>query len=167
MPAKGPTSLGVPSELSALGPDWRFGMPVEIRRALPWLEGTGTVRLIAELVTPGRIRLFLKSDISPQIEAARRVLGDKPGDGEALAAFDDRWRPVVFYGSNGSVVLGEIVAVFLLSDPQEAETIFIEARRAFVSVMTLAVRNARLQTYARQTQLAEPDDNTGLDAQVS
>jgi len=117
--------------------------------------------LIAELVEPGLIRLFPRAAVLPQLEATKQRLEQRADGGDALAVFFDRWRPVVYYPSNGSVLLGEIIAVFLLKDHEHTEAVFVEARGTFVGVMTLPTRNARLARLAAQTFPAEPPEEDG------
>lgn len=155
---RNPAPTAFIGEPSTLGQDGRLQVPAQVRRAVQWLKGKKPVRLVAELVTPGYLRLYSAEQVGTKIEVTRqRLLDEHPGSEEHLAAFSDRYRQVSYYPSDGRVHFSQASAVFLRFAMTD-DLFYIEARGEHISVMTLQLRNERLERLGPDLELPVDED---------
>ena len=126
----------------------KIHIPKECMGVLGWsLESQ--VQLIVELIEFGRVRLHLREDISPKIEAKRTAVrdGDAATIRELLGAMDDKYREVAFYtkGSERTLYFDERTVVYLGILPNDQRKVFVEATKQTVDIMSLTYRNQRLE----------------------
>jgi len=141
-------------EIGGVAADGRLVIPVEVRKAVTWLVGKDPVPLIAELVSPGRIRLLPTSAVQHLLDEAReRLTRDHERSLDHLAAFADRYRHVRYYPSDTRVHFRESVALYLSAGLSGDHPVYVEALGDHIDVMTLSVRNARLERLRADTDL--------------
>ena len=113
---------------------------------------------MVELVAAGHLRLYPAGQVGPKIEATRqRLLDEHPGSEEHLAAFSDRYRQVSYYPSDSRVHFSQASAVFLRSATTD-DLVYVEARGGHISVITLQLRNERLETLGPELELPADED---------
>jgi hypothetical protein len=137
------------SALATLGVGRKVQIPKECMDLISWPLDS-PVRLIVELIKAGCVRLHLRSEMLPKIEARRAAVrdGDAPNRLELLGAIDDKYREATLYtqGREKSVTFEERVVVYLEVLPSDERKLFVEATKQTIDVMSLTYRNRRLES---------------------
>ncbi len=138
----------VASDIATLGKQYKVQIPKKCMVIVGWSLDK-PVPLVAELVEAGRVRLCLESQILPEIQARRAEIqqDDAPNRLELLGVLDDRYRSAIFYtkGSEKSVTLEQRTVVYLGVLPNDDRTLFVEATKETIDIMSLTYRNRRLE----------------------
>jgi hypothetical protein len=143
--------------IGVLAPNGRLVIPADVRKALSWPVDIGPVSLTAELISPGHVRLWFADFLSPRLAKARLMLTHQTERSiDLFAAFADRYRTARYYPSDTRVHFTEAVAVYLRPTILEELKLYVESRGDHVDVMTLDLRNVRLERLRSSLEL--PDD---------
>jgi len=148
-----------PAIVAAVG---TFGVQGMVHIPDPLLRSTGWSRegnlpLVIQWIEPGRLRLHLESDVLEQLETYRTKF--EHSDAEDAAAFIDMYRPAKLYlikaarGTKYGVRLEAETASHLAIAMDGDRTIYLEARRAMIDIMSPNCRNKRLQNYVGEILL--------------
>lgn len=132
-------------------------IPDPLLRRTGWPREQGNLSLVIQWVEPGRLRLRLESDVLEQLEAYRTRYQES--DAEDAAAFLDMYRPAKLYltktekAVRHSVRLDAEAASHLGIAMDGDRTIYLEARRGSIDILSPDCRNKRLQSYAGEIPL--------------
>jgi hypothetical protein len=142
-------------KVGKVGKNFTVNLSRELLQATGWAWQSGP-QLMTQLLEEGRIRLRLASELQPKVEALRAAFqrSNGPARDEGLATLADRYREVAFYtASNQRVRLDPTIAAYLGIFVKGDRTVFIEARRGAIDMMSLTYRNQRQADYAEETDL--------------
>lgn len=141
-----PESAELAGEVSALRTGARLRIPAEIRRITRWLQGKKPIKVIAELLEPGHVRLHEAENVLPKIEELRvRIVEGHTNPREELLALFDRFRPVTYYPSDTRIHLTPSIASYLCPSVSEDQLLYVETHGNRVDILTLELRNRRLE----------------------
>jgi hypothetical protein len=135
----------VAGEIATLGTKRKVQIPKDCMEVLVWSLKPPT-ELIAELVSPGRIRLHLAADILPALLALLREIDESqpPNESELRAAVHDRYRRLSFQlKGEHSVLLEKRLVAHLGMLPSDKRLLYVEACATFIDVMSLSCRSQR------------------------
>ena len=111
--------------------------------------------LVAHLLDEGRVRLRLRDDAGPKVDAMRAEVesSEREDRAEVLAMLADRYRDVVLYvSSNRRVQLNRDILAYLAIEGAGG-AVFCEAKEGAIDIMSLAYRNKRQAGYAEEFHL--------------
>ena len=138
----------------------RLCFPADVLKILGWKGPPQAVKLIAELVTPGYVKLYKRDAIEEKLEVKRAKLAKEAavGDSEALKklkVFVDRYRPVSLQKEK-RVHLTESVIVFLGARPKDLPYFFIQAAncRDEIEIMSIDKRNELMEELGEDEDVA-------------
>lgn len=129
----------------------RLSIPAGVLKMVGWQDPPEVLKLTAELVTPGYVRLYKRDAVETSLEAKRTKLAKKAaaGDSEALRKlkfFVDRYRPLSLQKEN-RVWLTESVIIFLGGKPKDLPYFFIQAAdtKEEIEIMSIAMRDELME----------------------
>lgn len=146
----------VASDIATLGTQYKVQIPKACIAILDWPMDK-SMQLVAELLEAGRIRLHLASRMLSEIQARRAEIeqSNSPNKLDLLGTLDDRYRETTLYarGSEKSVKFEQRMVVYLGVLPTDDRTVFVEATKETVDVMSLTYRNRRLDSLRDTTSV--------------
>lgn len=151
--------VAVAGDLSTIGAEqYKLNIPVDCLRAAGWPTDPGPpLAVVAELLEPGRIRLYLEKNIQSKLDELRAqiVESDVANREELLAVLNDRYRIVKFYTKTEGkpVILKVQIVVYLAIAPEDARQVWVEGKRETVDIMSLGYRNRRLDRLKGETSV--------------
>lgn len=136
------------SDIATLGTKYKIQIPKVCMAIVSW-PPDGPVPLVVELVAAGCVRLYLASKKLPELRARRAEIqqDNVPNRLELLSVLDDRYRNAILYtkGSEKSVTLEQRTVVYLGVLPNDDRTLFVEATKETIDIISLTFRNRRLE----------------------
>lgn len=145
-----------PGQVARVEKGGRLPIPAEVMREMPWWTRS-TIRMMADLVEEGIIRLYPADRVREQLRELIRNAQDEPEEmaGELLAAIADRYRELPLY-QDYRITLQKEVCTFLGFQLGERASLFVQPREGFLEVMSLQKRHERLEQYREETTLRPP-----------
>lgn len=142
----------------------RLHVPRALLRLVTWFDGQRNTDIIAELRSPGCVRLLNQEKVQEKIESLRIAIAsrihDDPEALDALFALEDRYRSLTLY-ADGRARLTEAVLLHLGITPGEFPYLMIQVAPEFIDIMSLMARSERLSRFRDQTSLdAEPNQSS-------
>ena len=128
----------------------RITFPTSVWRNLEWFDGTNTIKVMADLIEAGRIRIHHYQDVKMGVDALRAKLAAGAGSdeekAEALSVLEDRYREISLY-KEGRVRLTEAMLVFLGVIPPDRLFVFVQSSPRHLEILSLSFREARIAKY--------------------
>lgn len=144
----------------------RLYIPKAVRKTVDFLKNKPkkSLGLMAELVSPGHIRLHLRHDAQLRLDVLReRLIEEHPEPKEVLATLSDKYRLVTYYPDN-RIVIPSAIDVFLRPEGPLDENLFLESKGLWIDVMTISVRNKRLATYGPELEIIAPPSSRATES---
>lgn len=122
----------------------RLCVPLDALRAVEWWDAK-PVDVVAEIVQPGLVRVYLAAEALPMIAKLKSQLNELPIEArtEHLAAIADRYRALKLYGEGRLRITKEVAQIlgFVLG---ERPSFFVQPLTSCFEILSLEFRAARL-----------------------
>jgi hypothetical protein len=130
--------------LQKVDEEGRLSIPIDALRAVEWWK-SASVDVIAELVRPRLIRVYLANEAQPLIDSLLHEISERPApaNSDATAIVVDRYRTLKLY-ADGRLRFTKEVCALLAFQLGEHSTLFVQPFRKHLEAMTLEFRAQRL-----------------------
>ena len=142
-----------PGQIAKVDEEGRLSIPIDALRAVEWWK-SASVDVIAELVRPGLIRVYLANEAQPLIDSLLHEISERPAPAnvDATAIVMDRYRPLKLY-ADGRLRFTKEVCTLLAFQLGEHLTLFVQPFPKHLEAMTLEFRAERLIQTAPSTSI--------------
>lgn len=158
--------LPVRSEIVKVARGSRVTLRGDFMTQLGWKLGKNNVFLVADLASPGHIRLFQVVDVQAKLETVKNEIvapGTADfGRGSLVGALVDRYQPLMLSRPGNRVVLHERILLWLGIHPADVRGdrspyVLIETGSACLHVFSITAAEERAEDARDDTDLNEPD----------
>ena len=142
-----------PGQTAKVDEEGRLSIPIDALRAVEWWK-SASVEVIAELVRPGLIRVYLAKEAQLLINSLLNEISERPEPTkhETTAIVMDRYRPLKLY-ADGRLRFTKEVCSLLAFQLGDHVTLFVQPFRKYLEAMTLEFRAERLIQTASSTSI--------------